>query len=68
MSWAQSLDLKEQARKEENRRLTQGPDKTIRSYWRPAPEDIHPYDLPFIYCIFNSKHLRVCFGGPRPCI
>ncbi|XP_038407049.1 fer-1-like protein 5 isoform X3 [Canis lupus familiaris] len=56
-----SLDLKEQARKEENRRLTQGPDKTIRSYWRPAPEDIHPYDLPFIYCIFNRPHYYQLF-------
>lgn len=55
MSWAQGMDLKEQARKEENMRLTQAPDKTIRSSWRPAPEETQLHDLPFIYCIFNSK-------------
>uniref|UniRef100_A0A8C0NM80 C2 domain-containing protein n=1 Tax=Canis lupus familiaris TaxID=9615 RepID=A0A8C0NM80_CANLF len=32
-----------------------------QSYWRPAPEDIHPYDLPFIYCIFNRPHYYQLF-------
>ena len=55
MSWAQGLDLKERARREETKRLTQAPDKPIWSSWRPAPEDIQLHDLPFIYCIFNSE-------------
>lgn len=54
MSWAQDMDLKEKGRKEEMR-LTQAPDKTIRSSWRPAQEDIQLHALPFIYCIFNSE-------------
>lgn len=49
------MDLKEQAWKEENKRLTQAPNKAIRSSWRPAPEDTQLRDLPFIYCIFNSE-------------
>ncbi|XP_064428635.1 fer-1-like protein 5 [Mirounga angustirostris] len=55
------MDLKEQARKEENLRLTQAPDKTIRSSWRPAPEETQLHDLPFIYCIFNKPHYYQLF-------
>lgn len=61
----QFMDLKEQANKEENRMLSQGPNKSFMSFWRTAPQDTHPLDLPFIYCIFNSEHLRLSLGGPR---
>ncbi|XP_008698654.2 fer-1-like protein 5 [Ursus maritimus] len=55
------MDLKEQAWKEENKRLTQAPNKAIRSSWRPAPEDTQLRDLPFIYCIFNKPHYYQLF-------
>uniref|UniRef100_A0A8C7BKZ9 Fer-1 like family member 5 n=1 Tax=Neovison vison TaxID=452646 RepID=A0A8C7BKZ9_NEOVI len=45
----------------EEMRLTQAPDKTIRSSWRPAQEDIQLHALPFIYCIFNKPHYYQLF-------
>ena len=62
------MDMQEQAKKEENRMLSQGLNKSFMSFWKTAPQDTHPLDLPFIYCVFNSEHLtmpKVCLGGSR---
>ncbi|XP_014647127.1 PREDICTED: fer-1-like protein 5 [Ceratotherium simum simum] len=55
------MDLKEQAEKEGDRTPSRGLSKMFRDSWRPAPEDTHPPNLPFIYCIFNKPHYYQLF-------
>ncbi|KAK2508564.1 hypothetical protein MC885_016404, partial [Smutsia gigantea] len=55
------MDLKEQTKKQEDQVLSRGLKKFFRDPCRPAPEDIQPPDLPFIYCIFNQPHYYQLF-------
>ncbi|XP_040309841.1 fer-1-like protein 5 isoform X1 [Herpailurus yagouaroundi] len=55
------MDMQEQAKKEENRMLSQGLNKSFMSFWKTDPQDTHPLDLPFIYCVFNKPHYYQLF-------
>ncbi|KAI5929400.1 Fer-1-like protein 5 [Manis javanica] len=55
------VDLKEQTKKQEDQVSSWHLKKSVRCPWRPAPEDIQPPALPFIYCIFNKPHYYQLF-------
>uniref|UniRef100_A0A8C9ANG7 Fer-1 like family member 5 n=1 Tax=Prolemur simus TaxID=1328070 RepID=A0A8C9ANG7_PROSS len=54
LSWAQAMDLKQHAKKEEE-------NKSWMGSMRRMPEDTRPPNMPFIYCIFNKPHYYQLF-------